>query len=118
MNKQEVFDTVVNHLRQQRCKAVSSEGSRCAYRGDGRTKCAVGAVIPDDEYGEWMEGQGVVNVLEDPRAAALRERLTGNVEMLTQLQAVHDFHMIEEWERDFQNIASWHGLTYTPGQQS
>lgn len=56
MHKQEIFDTVVNHLINQKQKSVK-EGNKtnCLYRGPNGLKCAVGCLIPDDVYEEYME---------------------------------------------------------------
>lgn len=49
MTHQEAFDLALNHLRQQGRRAINDLGL-CVYRGPDNTKCAVGALIPDDKY--------------------------------------------------------------------
>jgi hypothetical protein len=60
-SKQETFDIVARALaaqgRPSRQEGPDSPaGGRCAYRGDGGTKCAAGWLIPDDVYSPDMEG--------------------------------------------------------------
>lgn len=52
---QNLFNTILEHLRAQGRKSLSYDGF-CAYRGIEGTKCAVGVVIPDKEYYRGYEG--------------------------------------------------------------
>jgi hypothetical protein len=52
MSKQEIFDTVVTHLRKQNTQ--SGKGGNCFYRL-GELKCAVGCLISDEDYSPDME---------------------------------------------------------------
>ena len=53
LSRQEMFDKVCQHLRTQKKRSFksdfneSSQGT-CVYRGPNGTKCAVGALIPDE----------------------------------------------------------------------
>lgn len=58
MNKQEVFDKVLNGLRKQGCISVNDAGM-CLYRGLGDTKCGIGMLIADEHYHEGLEEKGV-----------------------------------------------------------
>ena len=53
---QEIFDKVLNHLREQKVRAWNEEEKACKYRvevEDGKVlKCAAGCLIDDDEY-DW-----------------------------------------------------------------
>lgn len=92
MNKQEIFDTVVNHLFTQGRPAA--HGSSCKYRTDTGLKCAVGVFIPDDMYSVGMEGKDVAGLIfwgEDegydlPDLIKNKE----NTNLLRDLQKVHD----------------------------
>ena len=84
VDKKEIFDYVVNHLRQQGTPALSRYG-QCAYRGINNTMCAVGCLLADDEYVPAFEGMGVKSLeLELPH------RLREHVVMLQSLQNFHD----------------------------
>ena len=60
--RQQHFDTVLAHLRKQGKR--STYGNRgCAYRGTDNTKCAIGALLPDELYDPKMENRPVDNLL-------------------------------------------------------
>lgn len=96
MNQQDIFDRVLAHLSQQKCRASTHQG--CMYRTPDGLKCAVGALIPDDLYDPRMDTgsqfSGDVNGL----AHGIRERvfspqlgwITENRELLISLQKAHD----------------------------
>jgi len=84
MNAQEIFDTVVTHLYTQGKQADNGEGG-CMYRTDEGLKCAVGCLIPDDQYHPSMEGTPV-----DLLGALLPAYLCSHVNLLDALQTVHD----------------------------
>lgn len=50
MTKQEIFDKVLTHMRQQDCLSMSANGFSCLYKSTDGCKCAIGILIPDDEY--------------------------------------------------------------------
>ena len=53
---------MVEHLRQQGKPSVGPNGA-CLYRGPDGTKCAIGALIPDECYNESLfEGRGALTV--------------------------------------------------------
>jgi hypothetical protein len=109
MTSQELFDTVVAHLRQQNAKSLKC--GACAYRGDNGMKCAAGILIPDAEYNPTMEGWNVsINSSIDRLIG--EDYVSRNV--LLQLQQTHDVYEVEEWEERFANIASQFDLRFTP----
>lgn len=124
MEAQEIFDTVVNHLRIQARPCREEAG--CRYRlanGDGFDRCAVGVLIGDDEYEPRFEGVGVeVLILEMKRLP----RLMPHILLLTHLQRAHDnwegIYAYEgdglwtgtDIEKSFKAVSAFHGLTYTP----
>jgi hypothetical protein len=119
MNRQDIFNTVAEHLfaqgeRAMRFEYPEHEGS-CVYRGKGSVskidgcKCAVGALIPDEIYVPLMDdgANGVRSILlrakgseatEWERARksefALPDWLLhaddDKVQLLSELQEVHD----------------------------
>lgn len=93
-DRSEIFNYIVEHLRRQGKESKSTDHSGdqlCAYRGDGGTMCAVGCLIPDDEYRESYEGHGIHVLLSDyiPHNS-LYERLLPHEDMLGCLQHFHD----------------------------
>lgn len=114
MNKQEIFDTIARHLAKQGHRAaVRTElGDRCRYRLRNGDRCAIGCLIPDEEYIDALEGGGVAAIFNyltgkaidisnysSARAVVITaeklpvtaERLiTAGVDLLKELQQLHD----------------------------
>lgn len=112
---QEIFNTVAMHLLVQGRKAVGKNG-KCAYRSPNGDRCAVGVLISDEEYLKKMEGKTVVKLLIDGQ---MPERLLRHVNLLAELQAVHDYcfseagsHKLERGEllRSLRRAAENYGL--------
>lgn len=100
---QEVFDFVANHLFTQGVQAMGVQkgmtGSTpiCLYRGPDGTKCAVGAMIPDEEYDLEMEGFSVRD-LPNLQTVIVNDDIMANIELLESLQCVHD--VPANWDSD------------------
>lgn len=110
MTKQETFDRVVQHLRQQAAKAEDSNGG-CMYRTPDGKRCAVGALIPDELYRPAFEGFRIGG--ENP-VTALMEHLGHSLPLLRDLQRLHDNGDVREWETELECVAKKHRLRYTP----
>ena len=72
MNNQSAFEKMVKHLEKQQWKRsenTNEEGdTTCAYRGEDGKMCAVGCLIPDEEYQvSFDEGEGlnVSGIIDD-----------------------------------------------------
>ena len=78
--------------------ARSIAGIRCAYRGDGGNKCAIGVFIPDEVYSEDCEQQTVDYLLE--QYPGLRAYMPLEVDALLSLQAIHDHAVMGSKELD------------------
>lgn len=86
MNKQQVFDTVVAHLRKQGKQAVNND-SKCVLRAPDGSKCAVGCLIPDNQYDPSFESHPLEAVVVlVPRLRKM------SVALLCDLQDAHDFY--------------------------
>lgn len=57
MTKQDVFDIMVKHLREQGEQAQDTRLGGCAYATSDGLACAVGALIPDGYYDPAFEGE-------------------------------------------------------------
>lgn len=86
MQTQEIFDIVIDHLFTQGQQALDDYGS-CVYRGPCGTKCAVGALISDDEYSGDMEAKKVSDLVVQ---RLLPTRLIPHETLLISLQLAHD----------------------------
>jgi hypothetical protein len=105
MNAQEIFDTVVTHLLTQNEQSVGMDGE-CLYRGPGGLKCAVGALITDDEYSIDMEENSAATVI-------LRfnlDRFSAHTDLLDELQSIHDLCSPSNWPERLYTFALIHGL--------
>ena len=131
MTEQEIFDTVLTHLRKQG-KAATDLGGARRYRGADGTACAVGCLIPDELYDPLIEGLGVAHSVEAvgpkyPRDKAqalsifarIKNHLgTGHIPLLHELQGAHDIALfdsgLDAWEKEMHQIARAFDLKYTP----
>jgi hypothetical protein len=98
---QDVFDTVVLHLRKQGCKSLKNDES-CCYRGENGTKCAVGCLISDDDYSYRMEKHSIRFLSKSFLSCKWMYEF---YDLLFELQAVHDNEPIDFWEEQFVYIA-------------
>lgn len=113
---QEAFDkSVKGILAQGRKSYVSMSPQGCSYRGDDDCKCAVGHLIPDEEYDVDFESNSVKGLRDKFNIAALKpffdqERFPMNdgVLFLSYLQQAHDFASTSDFEgRDEEFIKSF-----------
>ena len=91
MNNQTFFTTVVTALIEQGRPAASKDG--CLYRGTDGTKCAIGIIIPDEEYNAYpIEGSPVGTLIANanmwPTLVTLTEKV--DVNLMAAMQAAHD----------------------------
>lgn len=107
--EQEVFDQVVQHLREQGVQSTTEEG--CAYRGDDGLMCAAGCLIADDEYTPYMDSSNKTSwahlVFEDIFPDEHDDLISG-------LQLVHDEYHPDNWEEGFYSVSQDFNLVYTP----
>jgi len=109
MTEQELFDIVFKHLMSQNAKSmmVVEGGFSCAYRGKDGLKCAIGILIPDEDYREDMEGLAAQNLLAK---GACLSRLAVHHELLYKLQHIHDYGLVGDWDRALRETAVAFGL--------
>lgn len=82
--KQEIFDTVVKHLAQQKRRSVIPNTNICMYRSEEGLKCAIGCLIPDEEYNPEMENKAASRIVKSA------DNILGMNNLLDALQAAHD----------------------------
>lgn len=66
MNAQALFDHIARHLVTQGrpCRRENDDGTlKCLYRNAHGHACAIGAIIPDELYGETLEGRGLSDLI-------------------------------------------------------
>ena len=99
MTNQEAFDKVVKHLEAQGWRKVEGLGG-CMYRAPNGCRCAVGALIPDDQYCDSFEEKTVRWIKDDvPALEGLNDML------LSDLQSFHD-----DWMSDVSIEHNWKRL--------
>lgn len=98
MTDEEAFIIVAKHLIEQGVQSeINKDGGRIpAYRGNEGRKCAIGALIPDEEYSKEFEDIEVRDLLEPLQVPSL-EGL--DPEKLQELQDIHDCFP-KEWRAD------------------
>jgi len=141
MTAQEVFDKAVNGIRAQGRRSIGSD-DRCLYRGPNGLKCAVGQLIPNEEYAENMESLSLIEICGQarPHTKPTIASLATHYDLLLELQTAHDVGLCaappttvvelyekHDWynfnkkplhrqilavERAFATIAARHGLKY------
>lgn len=91
MTNREAFDTVKTHLLTQMEKSRGELGDTCMYRGTNGRKCAIGCLIPDNEYHPSLEGAAV---------SSLKLKCLQGLDrkMLSRLQSIHDIYRIDQWK--------------------
>ena len=87
---QEVFEKVLNHLGRQKRRAV--EGLVCVYKAGNGDKCAIGCLIPDEEYKPSFETQPIGTILDE--IPTLKD---ANLRLLQTLQHLHDSSFFWNW---------------------
>lgn len=102
MTSQEAFDVVVEHLKTQKRRAYSTYLGRCVYRSSDGLKCAVGALIRDEDYHRTLESKDV----EDLQSLRLPSLSGLSISLLGQLQLAHDRHA--NWDES--GFIGWHNL--------
>lgn len=131
-DNQAVYDYVVAHLRKQRVRSmIASElYAGCAYRGANNMTCAVGCLIPDEEYTPKFEGYSIRMPDDDEIQQGLRDLYDAwqierwargkgyDLLLLYSLQNLHDSYMRdeeplpEEFEKQVRTIACDFKLVY------
>ena len=117
MTNQEAFDRMMNHLRSLKERSTEDSGSLCVYNG---AKCAVGALMTEEEQKKFGYFEGSVTTLLDYMAGndhkSELHALDGS--MLEYVQCLHDYD--RNWSLDgfkaepkAEKIAEQFGLVYT-----
>lgn len=92
---QDTFDkvwTAINEQKRPAQKYVQRKNGKgadllCAFRGCNGYKCAIGHLIPDNEYSQDLEGASLLDVTQ---AVPSLKSFQGDVSFLYDLQGAHD----------------------------
>ena len=107
MTNQEILDKVANHLLTQNEKAYNDSTHSCAYLDSEGRKCAVGCLIPDDQYSKELEGAILTS---NPKLKALPCMQGLDIDFLRDLQTIHDHRLILNWRAELMYLASQNNL--------
>ena len=107
----DVFNYVKEHLLKQNEKSVDPWSLSCHYRSqkeDGKVlMCAVGCMVDDNYYSDEFENSSP----SDARVkAAIEKSITNwayNVDLLTELQHIHDEYEPDNWSLRLEYIESY-----------
>jgi hypothetical protein len=105
---QEIFDFVADHLLTQNAKAIEGSGT-CLYRC-GDLKCAVGALISDEDYDCSFEMQNL-RILSGRKETIFNHIEESRLKFLIHLQMIHDDFLIEEWPEKLSILGSRFNLS-------
>ena len=105
MRKKQVFRTVAEHLLKQKKQSVYKD--ECLYRAPQGLSCAIGCLISDEHYSEDLESNSVDSTaIKDAVSRSLNQPVTSSdVNMLQDLQDLHDYATVESWERRLDELA-------------
>ncbi len=108
---EDIFERVRMHLLAQQCRSEDADGEP-RYRGLDNRRCGVGILINDACYSTDIERLGV-SLLRVPGDDALARALRCSgvnvdddrvVELLIDLQDIHDLAAIDSWPAAFEDI--------------
>lgn len=114
---QEIFDRVVSALREQGEPCVN-EHRNCVYRNSDGLKCAAGHLIPDDKYDPSFENTAVGSFSDNNEYNKVTQLFfdmdynNDNIELVSQLQSIHDEYDFYTWEDQWRKLAEREGLVY------
>lgn len=96
MTEQETFEIVSRHLLTQNERSYLEPPSVvCAYRSPEGLKCAVGILIPDEEYDEGLERNSAISYIMQP----LLRKLEHDIILCSRLQGIHDTVCVGDWRK-------------------
>ena len=98
----DVFEFIKNHLLTQGQRSLMDNEITCAYFGFEGKKCAVGALIREDIYHSSIEEKPVNHSLVQSAITKSVPNWKINIEMLGELQSIHDGASDYYWE-----MVSW-----------
>lgn len=93
-----VFLFVKQHLLKQKARALDEDNIySCQYRTPSGLRCAAGCLIPDSSYRKSWEGTTVT-------AVSWFKRKKFNLELLMELQRIHDGRNPVLWSKELKNL--------------
>jgi hypothetical protein len=114
LEAQDVFDIIAWQLLRQRAKSIGDDGRSCRYRGPRARRCAIGWIIPDTVYHPNHEGRTVRDLARELLNTWYGDRfarfLWQHIDLLGDLQKMHDDRPVSAWPYELRRIALCHYL--------
>lgn len=115
-NNVEVVEYVRDFLLNQGKKSMSMPNSnndtKCAYRGEKNSKCAIGCIIDDKFYSPYFEGNRAVdaNMNVNKEIFEALQKSTPNwkidLNVIDTMQTIHDRYEVDLWDSQFNALIS------------
>ncbi|SAL56860.1 hypothetical protein AWB74_02620 [Caballeronia arvi] len=104
LSPKDIYERVSEHLLTQRAVSEDDNGS-CRLRSPEGRKCAIGSLVRDDVYRPELEGVGISYYRHAQDGKLLRALYASHVnaydpniiDLLIELEEVHDYADIESW---------------------
>lgn len=117
LNTKEIYERVSAHLLTQQAVSEDENGT-CRLHGDNGRQCAIGSLIHDEVYRPEIEGVGISYYQNTCDGALLQALYASDVnvydetiiELLTELEEVHDNAQVDEWPALLTMIGRRHAL--------
>lgn len=116
MTRQEAFDKVARHLIAQGRKSfvVDVVSDKCLYRSSDGAKCAIGALLTEEDMTRVRHALGVDYNSKPVRSVVCHAPGTSlaglDVDFLERLQLVHDGSAVPDWPLALRLFAERYGL--------
>jgi hypothetical protein len=104
LSARDIYERVCAHLLKQRAVSEDENGS-CRLRSAHGRKCAIGSLVKDDVYDPAIEGTGISyyrhaqdgKLLRALYASDVNAYDLGIIELLCELEQVHDDASVDQW---------------------
>jgi hypothetical protein len=118
---QEIIQKVAQHLLTQHAVSEDESGS-CRLRGTDGRKCAIGSLVADEHYCAELERVGISYyrgakdgaLLRALKASGVDASDSGVIELLIELEEVHDEAAVDQWATKLARIGHEHGCGLQP----
>jgi hypothetical protein len=117
LTARDIYERVSTHLLTQRAVSEDDNGS-CRLRSSNGRKCAIGSLIADELYRPEIEGIGISyyrnakdgTLLRALYASAVNAYDPEIVELLIELEEVHDDFDVDEWPQLLTRLGQRHAF--------
>ena len=115
MTEQTAFNIVKNHLLTQMTKSMEENefgDTQCLYRGPNGTKCAIGALITDEEFETIEDARCRYLGVYELKTLQITSLQGLTMDFLEELQIIHDRYEVHDWKNQLEVFAKKYNLQY------